>query len=270
MEGWVGHAAVRDLPLLWVWHRKSWGAGGADLGDFSSLPSTQFSKGLGHVNSAQEGAHSAGVQLLTHVWKRISSTVCIISCVFCAGNPFGSFQVKLYWYAVNLWQPFISSETFDANFKVENSHQVSVLGKYGKYGSKDCFLLQVIKENTELPTDCCDCDESLPHPTVQKNLFYSLFCAFLGNFPHLQTSFLMGLTAQLTTLQIFLKSGAEVDSSTISICLMEMGVKTLGTVLTEDLVDFQCSSHELSRFESIIIFIILNLNESEHVRRDSV
>lgn len=196
--------AVRNLPLLWLWHRvcwchrESWEPGGADLGALSSFPQRQFSKGLGHVNSTQEGANSASVQLLAHVWKRISSTVSISSCVFCAGNPFVSFQVKLYWYAVSLWQPFIRSETFDANFQEQNSHQFSVLGtlvnvvpnivscfRWSKRMQRSLLIIVVFMNPWPIQQFTVSC--------VQK---------------HLQTSSLRGLTALLTTLQFFLKSVA--------------------------------------------------------------
>lgn len=99
-----------------------------------------------------------------------------------------------------------------------------------------------------------------------KKLFYSLLCA------ETSTNELPDEINYIADhFQVFFPEISSLSGLWYNIRLLDGdgSENCLGSVLMEDLVDFQCSSPQPSKFESILMFIILNLNELESVRRDS-
>lgn len=125
---------------------------------------------------------------------------------------------------VSLWQSFIRSETFGANFQEQSSHQISVWSTLVNMVSKAVSCLRWSKRMQSSPLIVVVVVNSWPVQQCKK-LFYNLLCAEIST-----NSFLMRLTTLLTTLQFSLKSVAKVDCSTISICLMERGQKIIWAV----------------------------------------
>lgn len=152
-------------------------------------------------------------------------------CIF-SGNPFVSFLVELYWHPVSLWQPFIMSETFGANFQEQNSHQFSVLGILVNTAPKIVSCFRWSKRMQSCPLIVVVVMNSWPIQQCKKLLdetsfymFYSLLCAETST-----NKLPCGINYSADHPSVFREISSLNGLYTISMCLMEMGPKTIWVV----------------------------------------